>query len=598
MRKTLAAAICIAVLATGAGCTLGGDDGGKMVFHGLLRDEIRTLDPVNASDAVSLEVIPCIFETLYQYGYLSDTYTAFPLLAVDMPKLSPDRLTVTIPLKRGVRFHDDDAFKETHGLGRELRAQDFIYGFKRHALSELNSQGWWIFDGKIVGFNAFREKIQHSPASETATAFAEDIEGLKALDDYTLQIKLTRPYPQLLHLLSLPFTAPIAHEVAETYGNQNSNMTEHPIGTGPFVLKHWNRGYKVTLERNPTYHPDFYPSNGGLEFRKQGMFADAGKPLPFLDKIVWEVIKEDQPAWLRFLKGSSDLTTIPKDNFSQAITNQVNLTPELSAKGIRLNMETGVRLFYVSFNLRDHLLGKNKYLRQAMSAAIDRDRWISLFTNGTGKKAVNALPPGVADRPQDSQIKYDFNLIQAKELMKAAGFPEGKGLPAISFDMRGADALNHQLGDFFTQQFAAIGIKLNVIYNSFPVYLLKLKKSATQISYGGWGMDYPDAENIFQLLYGPNHSPGANDSNFNNPEMNKLYEKMSEMESGPARATLIRRMDSILQEECPWALGYYFADYRLSQPWLLNYRPSEIVANKYKYLRINRDIKKRYLSWN
>ena len=576
-------------------CTKGEGDGNLMVFHGSHRDDVKTWDPANAYDAISLDVVPSVYDTLYQYAYLAETYKIVPLLAADMPKYSSDRLTITIPIKHGVKYSDDTAFKETNGKGREVKAQDFVYAFKRLALPSLQSQGWWIFDGKMVGINAFHDKLTAASKGDIPKVFGESVEGVKALDDYTLQLKLIKPYPQLQYVLAMAFTAPVPVEAVSAYADENGNLTDHPIGTGPFVLKKWDRGRQIILERNPNYHPDFYPTEGSMDYRKKGLLTDAGKPLPFLDRISLNVTKEQQPAWLNFMKGNEDLIGIPKDNFSSAITNQVNLSPELSAKGIRLNIETGVRFYYVSFNMKDKLVGSNKYLRQALASAVDRDKWIEIFTNGTGKKAVNALPPGIPDRPENSKIKYDYNLNVAKELLKKAGYPEGKGLPAINFDMREADSVSRQMGEFFTAQFGAIGVKTNVIYNTFPAYLEKAKQGNLQVSYGGWAMDYPDAENVFQLLYGPNKAPGPGESNYENPEMNKLYDQMALMDSGPKRAAVVQRMDDILQEDVPWALGFYFANYEISQPWLLNFRGSEIIANKYKYFRINRDVKKRYL---
>jgi ABC-type transport system substrate-binding protein len=576
-------------------CNRREDDGNLLVFHGYQEDDMKTWDPANAYDVISLDIAPHVYETLYQYAYLSETYKVQPLLAADLPKYSADRLTLTIPLKHGVKFQDDPCFKETNGKGRELKAQDFIYAWKRLALPSLESQGWWIFDGKIAGVNAFHDKLVKTAKADLPKAFADPIEGFKALDDYTIQIKLTKPYPQLQYVLAMTFTAPIAHEQVAAYADENGNLIEHPVGTGPFVMKEWARGRRVVLERNPNFHPDFYPTEGTVEYRKKGMLADAGKPVPFLDRIVWDVVKEAQPRWLNFMKGNLDIIIIPKDNFNQAIGNDGQLTPELAAKGVHLNVDTGVAFYYISFNMKDKLIGANKFLRQAMSAAIDRDKWIEIFTNGTGKKMVNCLPPGIADRPGNSRIKYDYNLAQAKELLKKAGYPEGKGLPVINFDLRGADSVNRQYGEFFAQQWAAIGIRLNPIYNTFPAYLEKAKQGNLQVSYGGWSMDYPDAENVYQLLYGPNMSPGPGEANYDNPALNKLYEQIAVSESGPARSELIRAAEDIVQEDVPWAMGYYYSEYTVSQPWVLNYRGSEIISNKYKFYRINRDVKKRYL---
>lgn len=587
--------LILLILALSVSCTKKDDDSKLTVFHGTEKDDVKTWDPANAYDSISLDLLPSVIETLYQYTYLSDVYKVEPLLAASMPKYSADRLTVTIPIRKGIYFQDDPCFKETQGKGRELKAQDFVYGMKRLALPSIQSQGYWIFDNKVVGFNAFHDKLQKASKADLAKVFEEPIEGIQALDDYTLQFKLLKPYPGLLYILVMNFTSPVARESIAAYADEQGNQIDHPVGTGPFMLAKWERNHEITLDRNPKFRGDAYPNTGSDEYVKSGMLADAGKPMPFVDRLTIQIIKEDQPRWLNFMKGNTDSIVLPKDNFKQAITDQVNLTPELVKKGVRLSIETGIIIRYISFNMKDKLLGSNKYLRQALSSAIDREKWISIFTNGTGKKMVNAIPPGIPDRPKTAQIKYDFNLERAKELLKKAGYPEGKGLPPIKFDLRGASTTDRQLGDFIEQQFAQIGVKTEVVPNTFPAYLEKAKQGNLQVSFGGWAMDYPDAENIYQLVYGPNQSPGPGEANYDNKEVNQLYEKMAVLESGAKKADLLQKIEDIIQEDTPWAMGYYEASYDLSQPWFMNYRGSDLILNKYKYFKISKDIKKRYL---
>jgi ABC-type transport system substrate-binding protein len=143
-----------------------------------LRSDVKTLDPANAYDAVSNDVGPSIYESLYQYSYLTSGVEAEPLLAADMPKYSKDRLTVTIPIKHGIKFQDNAAFKATNGKGREVTADDFIYEIKRLALPSLDSQVWWLVDGRIAGINAFHDKLVAAKTKEeTAKIFAEPVEG-------------------------------------------------------------------------------------------------------------------------------------------------------------------------------------------------------------------------------------------------------------------------------------------------------------------------------------------------------------------------------------------------------------------------------------
>jgi ABC-type transport system substrate-binding protein len=183
-------------------------------------------------------------------------------------------------------------------------------------------------------------------------------------------------------------------------------------------------------------------------------------------------------------------------------------------------------------------------------------------------------------------------VAKAKELLKKAGYPEGKGLPVINFDMRRSDSTSRQMGEFFTKQFAEIGVKVNMVYNTFPAFLEKQKQGALQMSYGGWQLDYPDVENAYMMFYGPNKSPGANSSFFDHPVYNKLYEKFSTMEPGAARQKLVDEMEEIIQEETPWALGYYRDDYNLYQGWVKNFHYVGFINDKWKYLSLDLEAKK------
>jgi oligopeptide transport system substrate-binding protein len=582
------------ILTAVPGCTQKEDESKLNVFHGSEKDDVKSWDPAYAYDRVSLDILPSIYETLYQYSYLSVAYKIEPLLAAAMPTFSADRLTLTIPIKQGVYFQDDPCFKGSHGKGRELKAQDFVNGMKRLALSAIESRGWWILDQKVVGVNAFHDKFRRTAKKDFDKAFAEEIEGLKAISPYTLQIKLTKPYPDLLYILSMSLTAPVALEALAAYSDEKGNISNHAVGTGPFILKKWKKNQEIILDRNKNFRSETYPSEASSQLADAGMLEDQNKALPFLDRITFSIIQEDQPRWLNFMKGDLDAIKLPKDNFKQSIINQVNLSPALVKKGIRLNIEKGVVIRYLSFNLKDKILGANKYLRQAISSAIDRDRWIRVFTNSTAKKMVSAVPKGVKDRPIHSKIKYDFNLSLSKELMKKAGFPGGKGLPPLRFDLRGASNTERQLGEFIRSQLEPIGIHAEVVLNTLPEFLEKRRTGNFQISDGAWSMDYPDAENIYQLFYGPNQAPGPGEASYNNSEFNNIYSKVAISESGPERAQWIQQMDNLIQEDCPWVFGYYEASFALSQPWLLNYRGNLIINNKYKYYRIDKELRARY----
>ncbi len=585
--KIMALMLIIATMGlAGTSCTKKAQVGNML--RQAIKDDVKTLDPANAYDSVSWTVLPNIYDTLLQYKYLGKQLELEPLLADGMPIFSKDGLTVTIKIKKGILFQDDAAFKATQGKGRELKASDFIFAFKRLAIPAIQSQGAWIFDGKVVGFSEFGKKLQGLKGEEFKKAFAEAIPGITAKDDYTIELKLTGPYPTLNYILAMYFTSPVPVEAIEAYADQDGNLRDHPIGTGPFILKSWETNQKVVLVKNPNYKGTYPSTTDSEELKAKGFLADAGKPLPFVDQLEFHIIKEDQPRLLNFQKSELDLFELTKDSFRASMETGAKVKDDLAKLGVVPEYENALIMYYVGFNMKDKTL-QNKYLRQALSAAIDREKYIETFQKFVGTKQTQVCPPGVADRADGNNIKYDFDLTQAKELLAKAGFPEGKGLPVLNFDFRGADTLSRQMGEFFVQQFGAIGVKVNVVLNTFPAYLEKAKQGNLQIFYGGWNMDYPDVENGYQLLYGPNKAPGPNDTNWENPQYDALYKKMSALAANvKGRKDVVTQMEGIIQEEVPWAYLFYKKVYWLRQSWVKNFRPSETIQNKYQYIKIER----------
>jgi len=502
--------LCSLILASSTACTQWlDDDENRQVLRIGVPSDAKTLDPASAFDSASLLVMGQVYETLYQYSYLRDPFVPEPLLAADFPKYSEDRLTVTIPIRKGIYYAPDEAFEKLPSKKREMKAQDFVYALKRQAHPNIKAQGSWLFEGKIKGFKEFKKKLHDADQEEFQQVFEEgQIVGFQAKDDYTLEIRLLKPYPQLVWALSMTFVAPIPKEAIEKHGDENGAINSHPVGTGPFVLKKWRPGHRIILVRNDHYHSEFYPTSASPGLKEKGLLKDAGETLPFLEKIVFDIVKESQPRWLKFLKGRYDLNNIPKDNFDDAMIDATNLSEEMEEKGIKLHRRSANTFWYVCFNMADKIVGKSIFLRQAISSAIDRDEFIKLFTNDRGIKMETALPHSILGRPKNPKLRYDLDLARAKRLLKMAGYPKGKNLPPLTMDMRGSSTSSRQMGEFFVRALAQIGIKLKVQYNTFPRFLEKMRQGNLQISFGGWTMDYPDAENVYQLLYGPNRSPG------------------------------------------------------------------------------------------
>lgn len=577
----LAGAVAVALAVTG--CTKKRFDENDTTLNLVLRANVKGLDPISANDQYSATVIGQMYEGLLQYNYLKRPFTLEPKLAEALPVVSKDGLTYTFKIKPGVKFQDNPAFPD--GKGRDITANDFIYSWKRLADPRNVSEGFWIIDGKIKGLNEWASAVKAEKAN-----YDTPVEGLSAPDAQTLVVKLTGVYHQLGYVLAMPFAAVVPKEAVEKYGKEFLN---NPVGTGPFMLEKssdWVRNSKITLKKNPTYRNDPYPSEGVAGDAEAGLLADAGKPMPFADKLVFSEIVEDQPRWQNGLKGNFDWFEIPKDNFENAVKDG-KIAPELGAKAMKLDITPGLDVTYIGFNLADPVFAKNKLLRQAMSKAFDSKTYIAKFLNGRGIAAQGPVPPGI-DGFEESFVNANatYDVAKAKELLAQAGFPEGKGLPELTYEGL-SDSTARQGAEFFTQAMAAIGIKVKINSNTWPQFQEKIKSQKAQIFGIAWGADYPDAQNFFQLFYSKNKSPGPNDTSFNSAEFDRNYEASLKMPPGAERTKVYLKLRDIVADESPWIFNAHRLGYKVVHGWVGNFKWTEVGYDYPKYIRI--DSKKR-----
>lgn len=586
MKRILILIVLCVVGAGLSGCSKKNGGQTDNTLHNRLKMKVKTFDPADVGDVSSHAVANEIFECLYHYHYLKRPFELEPQLAEDLPQVSEDGLTYTIKIKKGILFADDECFPGSKG--RQLKANDFIYAWKRLANVKTRSKMWWIFDGKIAGLDEFREYSKTAGKGEVD--YDRCIEGLQAPDDHTLVIRLTKLWPQLGLMLAYLPTAPMAKEAVDYYGK---DIVSKPVGTGPFKLTVWNRGSYVEMVRNENFRDEYYPSEGEEGDAEKGLLADAGKKIPFVDKITWRIIEEDQPRWLIFLRGSTDLMAIPKDNFGQAISFGQELTEEMKKKNITLQTYQEPCTFWLSFNMEDPVLAANKPLRHAISCAIDRERFIKLFWNGRGKNAYGFIPPNMAGfDPELKDIsKREFNPDKARKLIKEAEKLYGGKLPSFRIAMSGTSTTHRQYGQFFEKYLENIGLDIEIECFDWPTYLEKLRKKDLQISFSGWIADYPDTENFLQVYYSKNR-PWPNSTNYNSPAFDAIYKKASVMEDCPERTQLYRKAEKIVVEDAPCAFVFHRVGYVMIHGWICNFKADEYKPDAFgyglsKYIRID-----------
>ncbi|MBF0362874.1 MAG: hypothetical protein HQK49_17780 [Oligoflexia bacterium] len=546
-----------------------------------LESKITSLDPANAYDLVSGNIVYQIYETLYEYHYLKRPYTIQPLLAEALPIIEDKGKKYIIKIKKNVLYHNNACFK---GEKRFLKAQDFVTEFKRLAFAPTNSNGMWSFSGVVKGLKEFREL-----AKNDFDLFKKlNIEGIKTPDDYTLVIELTEALPQFTFLLAMSHAAPIPLEAFDCYRN---DFQDQDLGTGPFFIKELNKEGMIKLERFKDYRNEYYPTTGDRWSHDHDLLRDAGKKIPFLDGIEFSYTKDFKSRWDLFIDKKIDIIdNIPKDQINTYITPSGDLGPELINKHINFMVSPSLIYWWLAFNMNDPIVGKNKNLRYAIAYAIDIDKLIKLFTHNIGQRANSIYPPSIVGYDPRKQLNFTYNLDVAKKYLKLAGaghdYNEKKPPLTITFDTRGNDTKNILQAEFIKAELKKIGIEVNIQLNSFSEFLEKARKGKLQFWQGGWALDFPDPINVLQLLSSKNFPPGPNNYFYNNKKFEELFNKASKMENDQEKFILLRDIENIVLEDLPWIMTYYDRRYVLYNHTLKNYRHSDLVYNYLKYVKI------------
>ncbi|MEZ5990646.1 MAG: ABC transporter substrate-binding protein [Planctomycetota bacterium] len=588
------------------------------ILHVSLRLMPKSFDPTEIEEEGSGKCAAHVYDGLLMYHPFARPYRLMPALAEAMPEVSEDRRTYTFRLRKGVRFQDDPCFPD--GKGREVTAEDFVWCFKRFAHPVVNTPGWWLFDGWVEGLDAYRRQVDEERNALLAEGkdvpelygIDRDVAGVRAVDRYTLQLRLTRPYPQFLWVLAMPYTSAYPKEAVAYYRDEFRN---HPVGTGPFQVTEYNPVYRAVYRRNPTYREDYFPDprdkpeerwEGWEEDEAEGLLVNAGKRMPLLDGMEIRFILEDQPRWLYFKAGYSDFLNPPKDNVAEAIPGG-DLSDEMKARGTRLRPWPELGTVYSCLNCKDPVLA-NVELRRAMALAFDHKWTVDNLYAGQAIVATSLIPPGVAGfdpayHPYHSEDGRP-RIAEARRHLAAAGYPGGRdpatGRPLrITLSNAAGSKTAEDFGIRFRDEMKELGIEVDIARMTFPQLTEVMRKADFQVAGLAWGFDYPDAQNILQLLYGPNKAPGINRANFENAEFDRLYEQAAVMEDSPERTRLYVRMAHIVADEVPWITRTHRIRPNLQQPWLTGFKYTETSYQFWRYSDVDAEARGRLvLEWN
>lgn len=654
----------------------------------------RYLDPIASYSNPESVYTYQIYEPLYAYHYLKRPYELVPKTAEKVVKPHyldkdgkplPDDAPVEqigfsvydIAIKKGIKYAphpalatDDKGNYLYHSLTREqlgdkrspwdfavqgtreMVAEDYVYALKRHATPRIEAPVFAIFSEYVVGLKDYAKLVREEnakllkglPETTRDKPFLDfrkwPLEGVQALDSHTLRIKIRGKYPQWQYWLAMTFVSPLPWEADAFYAqpgmSENSlSLNQWPVGTGPFMMTEYVQDRRHVMKRNPHFRGEAYPCEGSEQDRKDGLLADCGKTMPFVDTIVSTIIKEKVPRKEMFKQGYLDVPEIERPewgvDFRVDMDDSDDVRAAYEAKGFKFPQVTDINSWYLGFNWLDPVVGKgdtpeqqlkNRKLRQALSIAIDwEEGYGRIFRTKGGVAAHGPVPPGVFGSREGTPEGFNpvthklvngelqrRSIDDARKLLAEAGYPDGRdaksGKPLVlnyDYQRTATPEIKAEL-DWMVKQFAKLGVQLEVRATDYNQFQDKVLKGKHQIFWWGWLADYPDAENFLFLLYGPNAKSlheGENAANYQNPEYDRLYRRVQTLDDGPEKQRVIDEMVRIVREDSPWAWGYWPYVASAFQPWVHNGKPGIMVRDMARYYRVDAQMRvAKQAEWN
>ena len=502
---------------------------------------IASLDPAFAKNQSITWAIHQLYNTLVE---VDSALHITPSIAKRW-EISEDGKVYTFYLRDDVFFHDDVCFEKRKG--RKLVAKDVVYSFKRLSDKKMASPGAGIFNDKVNPVN-----------------------GFIAIDDTTLQVRLTRPYHPILGILSMQYCSIVPDEAVNKYGG---DFRRHPVGTGPFSIVAWQEGQGLIMKKNDHY------------FERD----ETGKPLPYIDGIKVSFFDSRATEFLLFRQGKVDFINDIDATFKdEVLTKKGTLRKEWEGKvQLQTHPYLNVEYFGILVDSTNDLVKnsptRSKKLRQAINYGFDREKMVLYLRNSLGIPAKSGFVPTGLPSFDSTIVKgYSYNPALAKKLLAEAGFTGGN-IPLIRLT---TISIYSNIADFIAKQLEAIGMNIQVEIVQKSLLLEMTSTSRALFFRGSWIADYPDAENYLSVFYSKNPAP-PNYTRYNNQVFDDLFERAMRETNDSLRYKLYRQADQVLINDAPVVPLWYDMVVHLVQPNVKGFKPNAL--NLLELRRVKKD---------
>ncbi len=492
-------------------------DDNRTIFNYNEMNGVTSLDPATANSLENMWPVNLLFNGLVQ---MDDSLNVIPCIARTY-SISADGKEYVFRLRNNVYFHDNECFENK--TGRAVTSKDFLYSYTR------------LFDSKVSSATTLLDKVDRSAKTS--------YKGFDAPDDSTFKITLREPFSAFINILTMKFFSVIPYEAIDMYGQ---DFRRNPVGTGPFKFSVWDEGNKLILHKNQKYFES----------------DESGARLPYLDAVTVSFIRDRETAFMELLNGRFDmLSGADAFNTNEVLDKEGNLRSAYLKK-FYLQKQTFLKTDYIGILVdeKNPIVNQSplklKAIRQALNYGFDREKLVKYLRNNLGTAAhAGFIPKGMKSFAGKNFNGYFYAPDKVRELLKEAGYENGKGLPEITLHI--TDNYKEQV-EFIQSQLADNNIRVKISIEKTPVLRQAVNNGEYLLFKKSWVADYADEQNFMSLFYSRNFSPqGSNYFHYSNPHFDRLYEKAQTENNVAEKTKLYRQMDSTVTADAPFITLYY-----------------------------------------
>ena len=534
---------------------------GGVYMGGVMRlnevEAFKSLNPIAVNEIVGFHVGCQLFEGLVKFEQAD--LTLKPAISTRWD-INENQTVWTFHIRQGVMFHPDACFPD--GKARALNANDVKFCFDKLCTSDANNAQFDVtFKDRVVGAN---EAFESSKAGKNIP-----VSGVKVTNDSTIEITLKQPFAGFLNVVAMPGCWIYPKEAVDKYG---VDIRIHPVGSGPFQLETVKEGEVLIMKKNPNYY---------------GVDKDGNK-LPYLDGLKYTFIREKKAEILEFKSGNLDMVyRLPVEIFHD-IMGDLEHAKDRKTDFQILN-SPAFSTHYLGFNNASAVFSK-KEVRLAFNFAIDRHKIADFTIQGEGSSADYGIVPYVdAFEKEGYDFKglrgYKFDPAKAKELMKQAGYPDGKGFPKLTLQINGGGGDRNILIAEVVQKMLKENLNIDIDINTVPFaeHIEQVQSGKSDFFRMAWLADYPDPETFLTIFYGK-HVPASsteksfiNYSRFKNARFDSLFSASFTEPDKAKRYALLSRAEQIVLDEGAFMPIFYDDNYRLEQLNVRNFPENPMI---------------------